>query len=32
MTDLLQGIPVRVIMNNRAGLLGAARCAALRAA
>ncbi len=30
--DLLHGIPVRVIMNDRAGLLGAARCAALRAA
>jgi glucokinase len=32
MRDLLEGIPVRVIMNDKAGLLGAARCAALRAA
>jgi glucokinase len=26
----LEAIPVRVILNDRAGLLGAARCAALR--
>ena len=31
MSDLLKAIPVRVILNDEAGLLGAARCAALRA-
>jgi glucokinase len=31
MTELLQAIPVRVILNDRTALLGAARCAALDA-
>lgn len=31
MGDLLQAIPVRVIMNDQTALLGAARCAALQA-
>ncbi|MCO6439579.1 MAG: glucokinase [Nitrococcus mobilis] len=31
MKDLLQEIPVRVIMNDQSALLGAARCAALKA-
>ncbi|EAR20717.1 glucokinase [Nitrococcus mobilis] len=31
MKDLLQEIPVRVIMNDQTALLGAARCAALKA-
>jgi glucokinase len=30
--DLLEGIPVQVILNEKTGLLGAARCAALQAA
>ncbi len=32
MSELLQAIPVRVIMNEQAALLGAARCAAIGAA
>jgi glucokinase len=31
MKPLLEAIPVRVILNDNAALLGAARCAALRA-
>lgn len=31
MSELLKAIPVRVILNDKAGLLGAAHCAALRA-
>ncbi len=31
MSHLLKAIPVRVILNDKAGLLGAAHCAALRA-
>jgi len=30
MSDLLKAIPIRVILNDKAGLLGAAHCAALR--
>jgi glucokinase len=32
MRPLLEAMPVRVVLNDRAALLGAARCAALRAA
>ncbi|MDN5871606.1 MAG: hypothetical protein L0H73_12900 [Nitrococcus sp.] len=31
MGELLQGMPVCVIMNSQAALLGAARCAAVQA-
>lgn len=31
MGDLLREMPVRVIMNDQAALLGAARCAAVQA-
>ena len=31
MSELLKAMPVRVILNDKAGLLGAAYCAALRA-
>jgi len=31
MRALLESIPVRVVLNDRAGLLGAGRCAAVRA-
>ena len=31
MRELLEGVPVRVILNDRTALLGAARCAALGA-
>ena len=30
MRDLLNAIPIRVILNDKAGLLGAAHCAALK--
>jgi glucokinase len=31
LSKLLNVVPVRVILNDKAGLLGAARCAALQA-